>query len=142
MSDDAHDGATLPTPDVSPNPETEPYWAAAAEGRLLVMRCDECDRFYHPPRARCPDCLSENTEWTEASGEGEIYAHSVTRQTGPPYDEATPYVVAYVELEEGPRMLTNVVTDEPEALSVGQSVEVVFHETDDGEYAIPRFRPV
>lgn len=142
MADDAHEEAALPTPDVSPNPETEPYWEAAAEGRLLVTGCNECGRVYHPPRARCPDCLSDDTEWVEASGEGEIYAHSVTRQMGPPYHEATPYVVAYVELAEGPRMLTNVVTDDPEALSVGQSVEVCFHETDDGEYAIPRFEPV
>jgi uncharacterized OB-fold protein len=142
MADDAHDGATLPTPDVSPNPETEPYWAAAAEGRLLVMGCNQCGRVYHPPRARCPDCLSDDTEWVEASGEGEIYAHAVTRQMGPPYAESTPYVVAYVELAEGPRMLTNVVTDDPEALSVGQAVAVVFDETDDGEYAIPRFEPV
>jgi uncharacterized OB-fold protein len=136
------DETTLPTPDVSPTPETEAYWEAAAEGRLLVTECTDCGRVYHPPRARCPDCLSEDTEWVETHGEGEVYAHSVTRQTGPPYDDATPYVVAYVELAEGPRLLTNIVTDDPGALSVGQPVEVCFHETDDGEYAVPRFEPV
>lgn len=136
------DETTLPTPDVSPTPETERYWQAAAEGRLLVMECADCGRVYHPPRARCPDCLSGDTGWVETRGEGEVYAHSVTRQTGPPYDDATPYVVAYVELVEGPRLLTNIVTDDPEALSVGQPVAVCFHETDDGEYAVPRFEPV
>ena len=134
--------ADLPNPNVSPTPETERYWEAAAEGRLLVMHCPDCDDYYHYPRARCPDCLSDGTEWLEAAGEGEIYSYTVTRQMGPPYDDATPYVVAYVELAEGPRMLTNVVADDPDSVSVGQPVEVVFHDTEDGEYAIPRFEPV
>jgi hypothetical protein len=140
MSDErGSDPTALPRPEPPVNPETEPYWAAAAEGRLLLGECVDCGLVFHYPRARCPDCLGE-TEWVESEGTGEIYAHTVTRQTGGEYADATPFVLAYVELDEGPRVMTNVVTDDPGGLAVGQPVEVVFHEA--GDYAIPRFEPV
>lgn len=138
----------LPTPTPDVNPETEPFWEATADGQLLIQQCGECDRVYYYPRSRCPDCGADTTEWVEASGRGEIYSYTITRGgVGNPYAGATPFVLAYVELEEGPRMLTNVVgvdlDDGNDPLSVGRTVEVVFDDTDDeeNEYALPRFTP-
>lgn len=142
------DESGLPTPSPRANPETEPFWEATADGQLLLRRCGECDQYYYYPRAHCPECHADTTEWVEASGRGEIYSYSITRGgVGEPYAAATPFVLAYVELEEGPRMLTNVVgidLEGGEEPAVGQAVEVVFEDTDDDEndYALPRFRPV
>jgi len=132
---------TLPTPKPRITHETERFWEATKDEKLLVRRCDDCGDGHHYPRSRCPFCFSANVEWTEASGDGTVYTYTVTHQNGEPYDEATPYVLAYVELAEGPRVMTNVGGVEPEDVRVGQEVTVVFHETDEG-YALPRFTPV
>ncbi|WP_042663392.1 Zn-ribbon domain-containing OB-fold protein [Haloferax sp. ATB1] len=130
----------LPTPRPFITPETELFWSATTEERLLLRRCTDCETVYFYPRELCPDCLSEDTEWTEASGEGVIYTYTVTRQTRGPYGDATPYVLAYVELEEGPRIVTNIVECDPDDLEIGQAVEVVFDDVDD-EASLYRFRP-
>lgn len=132
-----------PVPDVTP--ETERYWTAAAEGRLLLRECAACGLTYHYPRARCPDCLSDDVAWVEASGRGEVYTYSVAhRMEGWP-DDDLPVVVAYVELAEGPRVMTNVDAD-PGGVAVGTPVEVAFVDVEgDGEgedIAVPVFVPV
>lgn len=129
-----------PLPEVTP--ESEPYWAAAAEGRLLLRECEDCGLVHYYPRALCPDCLGENVDWVEASGEGTVYTYSVAQQMSGWPEADLPLVVAYVELEEGPRMMTNLVDCDPEAVSVGDPVEVTFVETDREDVAIPVFRPV
>lgn len=131
----------LPTPAPRVTPETERFWEATDDERLLFRRCDDCGEAHHYPRSRCPFCFSDRTEWFEASGEGTVYSYTVTHQNGEPYDEATPYVLAYVELAEGPRVMTNVVGVEPDEVYVGQEVMVVFDETGEG-YSLPRFTPV
>jgi len=131
-------GPALPRPAPPVNPETEPFWAAAAEGRLLVGYCPACDLHFFYPRARCPDCLGE-ADHAESEGVGEVYSYTVVRQAAGEYAEATPFVLAYVELAEGPRLLTNLVDVDPDAVTVGRDVEVCFQ--DAGEYAVPRFRP-
>jgi uncharacterized OB-fold protein len=134
------DEQDMPTPAPRVTPETERFWEATKDGDLLVRRCEDCGDAHHYPRGRCPFCFSENLEWTEASGDGTVYTYTVTHQNGEPYDEATPYVLAYVELEEGPRVMTNVIGVEPDEVYVGQEVKVVFDETEDG-YALPRVTP-
>lgn len=125
-----------PVPDVTP--ESERYWTAAAEGTLLVRECRDCGLVYHYPRSLCPDCFSEHVEWREASGRGEVYSFSTARtMSGWPEDDL-PLVLAYVELEEGPRVMTNVDTD-PSAVEIGTRVEVEFRDVDDEEIAIPVF---
>lgn len=117
--------------------EAQPFWDAAAEGRLLLPRCTACGVFIWYPRDWCPECLSREIEWIEASGRGTIYSHTTVRRGAPPaLRDAVPYVVAVVELDEGPRMLTNVVTEDPGALQVGEPVELIMQEE------TPRFRPV
>lgn len=137
MTDSAQ--PTLPSPSPQINVETKPFWDATAEGKLLLPRCDGCDAVVWYPRAFCPECSSFDVTWVEASGRGTIYSFTINRRGQGDYRDLA-YVVAYVELEEGPRVLTNIVDGDPEQLQVGQAVQVVFHPTANGA-ALPRFRP-
>ncbi|GKQ36631.1 Zn-ribbon domain-containing OB-fold protein [Streptomyces sp. A012304] len=89
---------------------TRAYWDAAAEGRLLIRRCGACARAHHYPREFCPYCWSEDVTWEAASGRATLYTWSVVHRNDlPPFAERTPYVAAVVDLEEGPRMASEVV---------------------------------
>jgi uncharacterized OB-fold protein len=116
------------------SPEIQPFWDAASGGRLLVKRCRACGEAHHYPRALCPFCFSDETEWQEASGRGTIYSYSVMRRA------PEPYAIAYVTLEEGPTMMTNLVDCDFDALKIGQAVKVVFTPTDGGP-PMPMFTP-
>ncbi|NGO08471.1 Zn-ribbon domain-containing OB-fold protein [Streptomyces sp. HC44] len=119
---------------------TRPYWGAAARGQLLVRRCEECGRAHHYPREFCPHCWSEDVAWEQASGRATLYTWSVVHRNDlPPFGERTPYVAAVVDLAEGPRMMTEVVECEADALRVGMGLEVAFREA--GEVVVPVFRP-
>lgn len=121
--------------------ESRPYWEAAKLGRLLVKRCNACCGVHHYPRPFCPSCWSEDVDWLEVTGRGILYTYSVVfRNDLPPFSEWGPYVPAVVELEEGPRLMTNIVEADPESLSVGMPVEVAFRQLTD-EWAAPVFRP-
>ena len=123
---------TIPAPQISP--ETKPFWEAAAEGRLLIKYCTACGEPHHYPRAICPFCGSDKTEWIEASGRGTIYSYSVFRRA------PQPYAIAYVTLAEGPTMMTNIVDCDLDALRIGQAVRVAFKPTDGGP-PVPMFTP-
>jgi uncharacterized OB-fold protein len=127
-----------PVPDVTP--ENEAYWDAAAEGRLLLSECDDCGLVFHYPRPICPDCASDAVGWREAEGSGQVYSYSVARSVSGWPEAALPLVVAYVELDEGPRVLTNVMA-EPDAVSVGTPVTATFVDTEESDVAIPVFEP-
>jgi uncharacterized OB-fold protein len=131
----------LPAPAPPVNAETKEFWAATADGRLLVKRCLDCDGLIWYPRAICPGCSSLRTEWLEVSGRGSIYSYTVNHRGEGAYQGLPPFVLAYVELDEGPRLMTNIVQAGEEDLQVGHPVEVVFHDTGDGS-ALPRFRPL
>jgi uncharacterized OB-fold protein len=133
------DTKTLPAPAPIVNAETKHFWDATQEGKLLLTRCKECNTVIWYPRAFCPECSSFDTEWVEASGRGTIYSYTVNRRGQGDYRDMA-FVLAYVELEEGPRMLTNIVDCDIESVRVGDAVEVVFHPTSAGP-ALPRFRP-
>ncbi|MGH7857355.1 MAG: Zn-ribbon domain-containing OB-fold protein [Candidatus Binatia bacterium] len=123
-----------------PDGETEPYWEGARQERLRLKRCRPCDRTFFYPRSHCPRCWSTDTDWIEASGRGTIYSYTVIAHSDvAPFKDWIPYVVALVDLDEGPRMVTNVVGAAPEDLSVGRRVEVVFDRIDD-RITLPRFR--
>jgi uncharacterized OB-fold protein len=129
--------SNLPTPD----PETQPYWDAAKEGKLLIRRCNACKRAYFYPRDFCPHCWSEDVSWEEASGRATLYTWSVVRRNDlPPWGERVPYVAAVVDLEEGPRMMTNVEGADLDALAIGMSLIVDFREETD-DITAPIFRP-
>ena len=116
------------------SPETEEYWAAAKEGKLLVKKCRACGKTHHYPRSLCPYCFSDKTEWTTASGNGVLYSYSVMRRA------PVPYALAYVTLAEGTTMMTNMVDCDFDKLKIGQAVKVVFKPTDGGG-ALPCFTP-
>ena len=127
------------TPEVTA--ETEPFWRETGRGRLMLQRCDTCGTIIWYPRSFCPDCGGRTTSWEEAAGTGTVYSFTVTRRGQGPWRDVGPYVMAYVELDEGPRMLTNVVDCPVDDVHVGQRVTVVFHDTGAGT-ALPRFRPL
>jgi uncharacterized protein len=127
----------LPTP----NDETQPYWDAARERRLLLKRCADCGRAHFYPRPFCPYCWSKAVEWEDASGRATLYTWSVVyRNDLPPFHERVPYVAAVVDLEEGPRMMTNVVDIDFDALRIGMPLEVDFRPIAD-DVTLPVFRP-
>ena len=116
------------------NLETEPYWAAAKDGKLMLKRCNACGEPHFYPRSLCPHCGSTDVDWLESTGKGTIYSYSVMRRA------KIPYAVAYVTLDEGVTMLTNIVEADFDALGIGQAVQVAFRETEGGQ-ALPVFRP-
>ena len=120
--------------------ETQPFWDACREHKLLLRHCLACGATTFYPRAFCPVCWSDDVEWVEASGRARLYTWSVVHRNDlPPFDERVPYVAAIVELEEGPRMMTNIVDVEHDQLRVGMELVVTFRaEADD--VVLPLFR--
>jgi uncharacterized OB-fold protein len=134
-------GPALPAPTPEVTLETQPYWDATRDGRLVLPQCDACGSVIWYPRRFCPSCGGRSVSWIAASGQGTIYTFTIVRKGDGEYRGAGPYVLAYVELDEGPRMMTNIVECDPDTLAIGDRVEVVFHPTAEGT-ALPRFRPV
>jgi len=116
------------------NPETKPFWDAAANGTLLLKKCNGCGEVHYYPRTLCPFCFSDKTEWLAAAGRGTIYSYSVMRRA------EVPYVIAYVTLEEGVTMMTNIVDCDLNAVRIGQRVKLTFRPTDGGP-PVPMFTP-
>jgi uncharacterized protein len=133
--------AALPAPSPAVNPETAEFWNATAGGRLLLRRCRDCGTVIWYPRTMCPECTSLDTEWFEASGRGRVYSYTVNHRGEGAYQGLPPFVLAYVELDEGPRLMTNIVGADHAELAVGLPVAAVFHDTADGA-ALPRFQPM
>jgi uncharacterized OB-fold protein len=118
------------------------FWEACARHELVLQRCGQCGELRFYPRALCPLCLSSKTEYVRASGRGTVYTFTVTHQNqAPGFRDELPYVMAYVELAEGPRLLTNVVGVAPDEVKIGMPVQVVFEDVDE-ELAIPKFQRV
>ena len=125
--------------------ETRGYWEGAGRGELVLQRCRSCATVQHRPRGVCATCLAGDLEHFVASGRGTVYTYTVTNQNmASGFAEACPYVMAYVELDEGPRLLTNIVDCDPDAVTIGMAVVARFapSERDDGEaFAVPVFAP-
>jgi uncharacterized OB-fold protein len=132
--------SALPAPVPAINPETRPFWDATTEGVLRLARCTGCGHVIWYPRVICPDCHGVDVEWITASGRGRVHTFTVVRRARGAYAEAAPYVVAYVELAEGPRIVTNIVDTDPATVHIGQPVVATFDDTGAGA-ALVRFRP-
>jgi uncharacterized OB-fold protein len=135
---------SLPAPAPFVHPEIKAFWDATAEGRLMLPKCEDCQAVIWYPRPFCPKCSSLRIGWVQASGRGTVYSFTVNRRGTadlPEYRNSGTYVLAYVELEEGPRVMTNIVDCDPDSVRIGQAVTVVFHDTGQGT-ALPRFRPL
>ena len=131
----------LPTPAPMVTTTTRQFWDATARGQFLLQRCETCDLVIWFPRSHCPQCATTTLPTFPASGKGVVYSHTVIRKVGNEYKGAVPFVVAYVELDEGPRIMTNIVGCSPDDVTVGMRVELEFHDTGEGS-ALYRFRPV
>lgn len=116
-------------------PDNAPYWEGVAAGRLMLRHCRDCGKPHWYPRPVCPLCLGDASDWRAASGHGSIYSFSVCRRVGP-----VPYAIAYVRLDEGVTMLTNIVDCDLDALRIGQRVRLVFKPAEDGT-PLPMFTP-
>jgi len=124
------------------NAETMGWWEAAADHRLVVQRCTDCGATRHPPGPVCPRCRSASSEWSATPGTGTVYTYTVVRQAFiPSLQDKLPYVVIVVELDggNGTRIVSNLVDVEPEEVTVGMPVEVVWEDMGP-ELAVPRFR--
>jgi uncharacterized OB-fold protein len=121
--------------------ESRGYWEALARHELYFQRCRDCGTQRLYPRALCPACLSSSTEWVRASGRGSVYSFTVTHQNqSPGFRDELPYVLALVELDEGPRLMTNVVGCAPDAVRIGMRVEVVYDDVAP-DVTLAKFRP-
>lgn len=120
----------------------EPFWNASKEKRFVLQCCDGCEKFVFYPRDFCPHCFGESLSWRDVSGNGTIYAVSVMHKPGNPLMASRiPYAVAIVELDEGVRMLTNLVGCEPGEARIGMKVRVTWEALPDGKH-LPLFEPV
>lgn len=131
----------LPAPAPLQNPETAHFWAATCQGVLQITKCDDCGKYTWYPRFFCTHCWSTNVQQVAANGTGSIYSFAINRRGVGPYVEAgiAPYVIAYVELDEGPRVLTNIVDTDPETICIGDRVQLTFADTGE-DSALYRFR--
>lgn len=126
----------------TPTPETQHFWDGTRDGELRLQRCGDCQNVYFPPRPFCPECLSRTVSIFAATGRATLYSYIINHRATPNSGFEAPYSIAVVELEEGPRMMTNVVETEqtPEALVLDMPLEVVFEAVSD-EISLPLFRP-
>jgi uncharacterized OB-fold protein len=132
------DKSKIPVP--VPTPETEHFWTGAKAGQLKLQRCSECSEVYFPPRPFCPACASRSVSVFDASGKATLYSYVINQRPHPAFDG--PYSIAVVELEEGPRMMTNIVNVEqtPEALVLDMPLEVIFERLNE-VISLPYFQP-
>ena len=125
--------------------EAKPFWDAAAQSKLVMQHCRDCHAWVWTPRPLCNECGSDGLEWTPMSGNGEVYSFTVIRQivgraASKAFEPDVPYVVAWVDLDEGPRMITNIVQCPVEKVQLGMKVSVVFEQASPTIW-LPKFKP-
>ena len=126
--------------------EAKPFWDAAAQQKLAIQRCQDCRAWVWTPRPTCNECGSDRLDWTPMSGKGDIYSFTVIRQiagraASKAFEPDVPYVVAWVDLEEGPRMITNIVACPVDEVKLGMKVAVTFEQASQDVW-LPKFRPL
>lgn len=129
----------LPRP-LSPE-VTRPFWEAARRHELVMPRCMTCDHLFFYPRSECPRCLSNRLEWMRASGRGRLHTYTIVYQpANAAFRDDTPHIYAVVQLDEGPRMVSNVVQCDVDAVSVDMPLEAIFDDVTP-EWTLVKFRP-
>lgn len=128
-----------PLPQPVPNPDSAPYWEGARNGKLLIRRCRRCTALHFMPRHLCPKCWSDDLEWVQASGRGTVHSFTIIRRApAAAFAPRVPYVVALIDLEEGLRMLSNVVGETALETRIGDAVRLCFEDRGDGA-KLPQF---
>ena len=126
--------------------EAKPFWDAAAEQKLTIQRCQACNAWVWTPRPSCNECGSEKVEWKPMSGKGEVYSFTVIRQVvgraaSKAFEPDIPYVIAWVDLDEGPRLITNIIGCQVENVKLGMKVSVLFEKASEKVW-LPKFKPI
>jgi uncharacterized OB-fold protein len=130
--------AELPLP--VPSEDNQPFWDYLNQGELRIQRCTNCGLLRHTPRPMCPRCHAFEHDWAPMSGRGSVYSYNVTRQPiHPALVDRVPFATVLVELEEGPRLTSNLVDVAPDAIEIGMPVELVFQRASD-EITLPLFK--
>jgi uncharacterized OB-fold protein len=126
------------------DPVTAPFWESVKAHEMKIQRCNDTGKFFFYPRGMSPFTLSDNISWEPVSGKGRVHAFSIVyNNRAPGFADEIPYVVAMIELDEGPRMMSNLIDIEPDPdhVKIGMPVEVVYDDVTD-EVTLPKFRPV
>jgi uncharacterized protein len=132
--------ASLPVPVA--NADSLPYWNAARERRLLIRKCSACESLHFMPRHLCPVCWSDNLEWVESKGSGSVHSFTIIRRAPiAAFNAHAPYVVALIELDEGPRMVANILGEDALSVEIGDRVNVTFEDRGEGAL-VPQFTRV
>lgn len=125
-----------------PNPDTKPFWNGCRKHELRFQKCRNCSHVRWPPSIICPMCYTQGTEWIRAGGRGKIYTFVVYHQAfHKAFENDLPYVTAIIELEEGPRLLSNIVGCRPQDVRCGMPLEVTWEDINE-EFSLPKFKPI
>jgi uncharacterized OB-fold protein len=120
---------------------TRPFWEAAKRHELVMPRCTTCDHLFFYPRSECPRCFSATLEWVRVSGRGRLHSFTIVYQpANAAFRDSAPYVYAVVQLDEGPRLVSNVVQCDPEAVRVDMPLVAVFDDVTP-EWSLVKFKP-
>lgn len=132
--------SSLPQPVA--NADSLPYWNAARERKLLIRKCGACGELHFMPRHLCPACWSDQLEWVDARGTGSVHSFTIVRRAPvATFAAQVPYVVALIDLDEGPRMITNLLGEDALSVKIGDRVEVTFEDRGEGAM-LPQFKRV
>jgi len=125
-----------------PSQESRPYWDGLRKQKLMMPHCDNCGRFWFPPSLLCPHCNSAKSTWTATGGRGRIFSYVVYHRVyHPGFADEVPYTVAVIELDEGPRMISNVIGIAPEKVECDMRVEVAYQPITE-KITLPKFKPI
>ena len=125
-----------------PNEDTKPFWDGLKEHKLSIQKCSQCGQFRFPPRIICPYCMSLESEWVEVEGGGTVYSFTIVHHAyTPAYEGELPYVVAIIEIEEGIRLISNIVGCKPEQVEIGMHVGLTFEDVTP-DFTLHKFQPV
>jgi uncharacterized OB-fold protein len=130
----------LPTPSAN----SQPFWDATKEHKLMFQRCRKCGTRVFYPRDICPgpNCFGVGTlEWIESSGHGRVYSYTITHNPHPAFADDAPYAIGIVEMDEGWRMMTNIINVDPKDIQLGMRVGVVYDDVTP-EFTLPKFQPI
>jgi uncharacterized OB-fold protein len=121
---------------------TKAFWEATKQHKLVIPRCKDCDKWHFYPREQCPFCMSKNLEWAEVSGKARLHAYTIVHQTAhPAFAEDVPYVHAVIQLNEGVRLISNVIGIDPHQVKIDMPLEAVFDDVTP-EWTLVKFKPL
>ena len=133
---------SLPLPSPVSNGDSKAYWAAARDRQLVIRKCNACGQMHFLPRHLCPACWSDDLAWVPAKGSGRVHSFTIIRRaSAPAFADKVPYVVALIELDEGPRMMANILGADALDVAIDDPVQVTFEDRGEGDL-IPQFERV